>query len=87
MTASPSSTSPSTLNTLSSTALGKTAWVSADTLSRRCKGGRSEMRFGRTRTAVSGLTSMPRDTSFISQKLGKENAQHAVSLDNLPVKA
>ena len=30
------------------------------------------MRFDRTRTAVSGLTSMPRDTSFISQKLGRE---------------
>ena len=30
------------------------------------------MRLGRTRTAVSGLTCILRETSFISQKLAKE---------------
>ena len=67
MTVSASSTRRSRLKMLSKTALGKAACVSAETLSPRCRLGRSDMRFGRTRTAVSGLTCILRETSFISQ--------------------
>ena len=39
----------------SRTPLGNTAWVSCEMLSCRCRAGRSDMRLGRTSTAVSGL--------------------------------
>jgi len=70
--ASTSSTRPRGLKILSRIALGKTAWVAAVTLKPRCRLGRSDIRLARTSTAVSGLTFIFLETSFISQKFASE---------------
>src|SRR5437667_12451043 len=70
--ASASSATPSRLKIVSSTALGKTDWVSVETFSSRSKLGRSDMRLALTSAAVRGLNGILRPISFIPQDLGKQ---------------
>jgi hypothetical protein len=85
--ASTSSTRPRRLKILSRIALGKTARVAAVTLKPRCRLGRSDIRLARTSTAVSGLTFIFLETSFISQKFASEkkvaHAQASATLQPL----
>src|SRR3989442_15423125 len=70
--ASASSATPSRLKIVSSTALGKTDWVSVETFSSRWRLGRSDRRLALTSTAVRGLMGILRAVFVIPQKIARE---------------